>query len=106
MAKYLFHITYSEVGFKEILQEGGSKRREVVETAIRSLNGWLEAIYFSFGEVDMFVVAELPDNVSAAAFSMIVSSGGQARIKTTVLISPEEIYLATKKTINYQPFST
>ena len=103
MAKYLYQITYTQAGLQEVLREGGSKQREIVETTIRSLNGWLEAIYFSFGEVDMFVVAELPDHVSASAFSMIVSSGGAEKVKTTVLISLEEIDLAAKKTIDYHP---
>ena len=101
MAKYLFQITYTQTGFQETLGEGGSIWRDKIENSIRSLNGWLEAFYFSFGEVDMFVVVELPDNVSASAFSMIVSSGGAVSIKTTVLISPEEIDLAVKKSIDH-----
>ena len=103
MAKYLFQITYTEAGLQEVLKEGGYKQREILETAIRSLDGWLEVMYFSFGEVDIFLVTELPDNVSAAAFSMIASSAGASRIKTTVLISPEEIEKASKKTITYRP---
>jgi hypothetical protein len=51
----------------------------------------------------MYVIAQLPDNVSASAFSMIASSAGAAKVKTIVLISPEEIDTATKKTINYRP---
>ena len=103
MAKFLFQITYTETGLRGILEEGGSKRKEAVDVAIKSLNGWLEARYYSFGETDMFIVCELPDNVSASAFSMIASSGGAAKVKTTVLISAEEIDRATKKTVNYQP---
>ncbi len=98
MAKYLFQITYTDTGFQEILKEGGSIRRQKIDTAVRSLNGWLEAIYFSFGEADMFVITELPDNISAAALSMIISSGGAARLKTTVLIAPEEIDKAAQET--------
>jgi uncharacterized protein with GYD domain len=103
VAKYLFQITYTEAGVQEVLKEGGYKQKEVLETAIRSLNGWLEVMYFSFGEVDLIVVTELPDNISAAAFSLIASSAGAAKIKTTVLISPEEIEMASKKTITYRP---
>jgi uncharacterized protein with GYD domain len=101
MAKYLFQISYTDIGHKTILEEGGTNWQKTVETTVRSLNGWLEAFYFSFGETDIFVIAELPDNVSAASFSLIASSAGAARIKTIVLISPAEIDLATKKTINF-----
>jgi uncharacterized protein with GYD domain len=103
MAKFLFQITYTEAGLQGVLKEGGYKQKEIFETAIRSLDGWLEVMYFSFGEADLFIVTELPDNVSASAFSMIASSKGASRVKTTVLISPEEIEKATKKTINYRP---
>jgi uncharacterized protein with GYD domain len=103
MPRYLFQITYTETGLQGILKEGGSQQREAMQTAIKSLEGWLEAIYFSFGEIDMYVIAQLPDNVSASAFSMIASSAGAAKVKTIVLISPEEIDTATKKTINYCP---
>jgi uncharacterized protein with GYD domain len=102
MAKYLFQISYTDVGHQGILKEGGTSWQKTVETAVRSLNGWLEAFYFSFGETDIFVIAELPENVSAAAFSLIASSAGAARIKTTVLISPAEIDQASKKTTQYQ----
>jgi uncharacterized protein with GYD domain len=103
MAKYLFQITYTETGLQEILKEGGSVRRQKIDNAVRSLNGWLEAIYFSFGEADMFVITELPDNISAAALSMIISSGGAARLKTTVLIAPEEIDKASQEAARLNP---
>lgn len=99
MAKYLFQIAYTDIGHQDFLKEGGTNWHKTVETAVRSLNGWLEAFYFSFGETDIFVIAELPDQVSAAAFSLILSSAGAARIKTTVLISPAEIDQATKMSI-------
>lgn len=101
MAKYLFQISYTDKGHQGILDEGGTSWQKTVKSAVRSLNGWLEAFYFSFGETDIYVIAELPDNVSAATFSLIASSAGAATIKTIVLISPAEIDMATKKTINY-----
>jgi uncharacterized protein with GYD domain len=101
MGKYLFQISYTDIGHQGILKEGGTSWQKTVETAVRSLDGWLEAFYFSFGETDIFVIADLPDHVSAATFSLIATSAGAARIKTTVLISPAEIDLATKKTVSY-----
>ena len=106
MAKYLFQLSYTDIGHQGILKEGGTSWQKTVETAIRSLNGWLEAFYFSFGETDIFVIAELPDHVSAATFSLIASSAGAARIKTIVLISPAEIDLAAKRTISFHDSGT
>jgi uncharacterized protein with GYD domain len=99
MAKYLFEISYTDIGHQDFLKEGGTSWHTTVESSIRGLNGWLEAFYFSFGETDIFVIAELPDQVSAAAFSLILSAAGAASIKTVVLISPAEIDQATKMSL-------
>ncbi len=98
MAKYLFQISYTNLGEDEIIQGGGTGLRDTIEKDVQSLNGWLEAFYFSFGETDIYVIAEMPDNVSAAAFSLLASSGGSARVKTSVLITPTDIDLAARKT--------
>jgi hypothetical protein len=46
---------------------------------------------------------DLPDNASAAALSLAVSAGGASKVKTTVLLTPEEIDQAAKKSIHYRP---
>ena len=92
---------------KGLLQDGGSKRRESVEQAVKSLGGTLESFYYAFGDVDVLGVADLPDNVSSTTFSLLVAAGGGATIKTTVLITPEEVDQATdlakEKMAAYRP---
>ena len=51
----------------------------------------------------LFVIGDLPDNVTAAALSLIVNAAGGATAKVTVLLTPEEIDAAAKKTPNYRP---
>jgi uncharacterized protein with GYD domain len=52
----------------------------------------------SFGEDDVVAICELPDNVSAAAFSLAVSAGGALKTsKTTPLMTFEEGIEAMKK---------
>jgi uncharacterized protein with GYD domain len=102
MPKYMFQIAYTGEGHAEILKEGGTQRREAIETAIKSMNGWMEAFYYTFGEADMVVIADLPDNVSAAAFSLLLTTTGSTDVKTTVLIAPIEIDLASKKSASVQ----
>jgi uncharacterized protein with GYD domain len=103
MSKYLYQASYTDQGLEGLLKEGGSKRQEAVAQAAKSLGGTLEAYYYAFGDSDVFAIVDLPDNVSASAFSLLVAAGGGATIKTTVLITPEEIDQATKKTIDYRP---
>lgn len=103
MPKYLLQGSYTMEGIKGLLKDGGSKRRQAVEQAIKGLGGQLEAFYFAFGETDAFGIADVPDNVSAAALSLAIAASGAAQVKTTVLLTPEEMDRATKKTISYRP---
>lgn len=103
MPKYLVQASYTAVGTKGLLKEGGTARRKAVQQAVEGLGGKLEAFYYAFGDTDVFGIADMPDNVSAAAFSLLVGASGAARVKGTVLISPEEIDQASKKATTYRP---
>ena len=103
MPKYLIQASYTEEGAKGLLQEGGSGRRAAVEQLIRGLGGRLEAFYYAFGDSDVYLIADLPDNASAAAVSLAVAGSGAVRPRTTVLLTPEEIDQAAKKTVTYRP---
>ena len=103
MAKYLFQVSYTEVGLKGLLKEGGSKRAEVVAQVFRSVGGTVEAVYYAFGDTDVFIIGDMPDNVSSAAASLVASASGAVTIKTTVLMTPEEVDQAVKKSVEYRP---
>lgn len=103
MPKYLYYGNYSDKGVSGLLQEGGSKRREAIKTAIESMGGTVESVYFAFGENDFYIIAEMPDNVSAAGCSLRVNASGAGSIKTTVLMTPEEVDQATQKGGDYRP---
>ena len=103
MPRYLFQASYIGEGLKGLLKEGGSKRRETLEQTVRGMGGTLEAFYYAFGKDDVFAIVDLPDNVSTAALALTVNVSGAVRVKTTVLLTPEEIDQATKKSIDYRP---
>jgi uncharacterized protein with GYD domain len=67
------------------------------------MGGTLEAFYYAFGEDDVFAIVDLPDNVSTAAFALTANRSGAVRVKTTVLLTPEEVDQVTKKSIDYRP---
>ena len=103
MPKYLFHGSYTPEGFRGLLDEGGSKRREAAEQALKSVGGTLEAFYFSFGDNDFYIIVDLPDNVSTTAVSFVGNVSGSFRIKTIVLLTPEEVDEAIKKSVDFRP---
>jgi uncharacterized protein with GYD domain len=97
MPKYLFQAKLSPEGVAGVRAEGGTARRETVAQAVEALGGTLEAFYFAFGDTDVFGITEFPDNVSAAALAMEVSSSGRVAVSNTVLLTPEEVDQAAKK---------
>ncbi len=103
MPKFLFQGSYTEEGLRGLLEEGGSKRREAAEQVVKSVGGTLEAFYFAFGDNDFYVIVDAPDNVSITAASLVVNVSGAVKIKTTVLLTPEEVDQAVKKTVDYRP---
>src|SRR5262249_7923541 len=103
MPKYLFQGSYTEQGLKGVLQEGGSKRREAAEQLAKGMGGRLEAYYYAFGNNDFVIITDLPSKVDAAALSLAVNASGAVESRATVLITPEEVDQATKKTVNYHP---
>jgi hypothetical protein len=48
-------------------------------------------------------VADLPDNESAAALAIAVGASGAVGIRTTVLLTPEEVDAAARKSVSYTP---
>ena len=102
MPKFLYQATYTGDGTKGLLKEGGSKRRAAVEEVMKGLGGKAEGFYYAFGEPDVFLIADLPDQASAAALSLAVNASGAVHLKTTVLMTPEEMDAAAKKTVQYR----
>lgn len=56
-----------------------------------------ESFYYAFGDTNAFVIVDVPDNVTAAAVALTVGASGAVTLKTTVLMTAEEVDQATKK---------
>lgn len=103
MAKYLLEVNYTLDGIKGLKSEGGSARVAAATEAIEGLGGKIDSFYFAFGDTDVYVIADYPDNISVAAAALAVSAGGGARVRTTVLLTPSEIDNAVAKKTTYRP---
>jgi uncharacterized protein with GYD domain len=102
MPKFLIEANYGVEGTRGLIKDGGSKRREAAKAAIKSVGGKMEEFYFAFGGTDAFVIIDAPDNVSAAAASAAINASGAVHVRTVVLLSPEEMDDAVKKTVKYR----
>jgi uncharacterized protein with GYD domain len=98
MAKYLIEAAYSQAGLKALVKDGGTGRKKVVEAAAKALGGRVESMYFAFGTSDVYAIVDAPDNITVAAFALAVGGTGiAAHLKTVVLLTPEEVDQAAKK---------
>ncbi len=77
-----------------------------MDKLFKSAGGTLESFYYAFGETDLYVIADMPDNASMAAVALKVAASGVINLKTTVLMTPEELDSAAKKTAVYRPPGT
>lgn len=103
MPKYLFQVSYTAEGARGLLKEGGTSRRAVVEQFVKEGGGSIEAFYFAFGEDDVVLIVDLPDAKTATAISLTVGASGAARVRTTVLLTPEDIDDAAQISVGYRP---
>jgi uncharacterized protein with GYD domain len=97
MSAYLLQVAYTQQALSALIAEP-QDRTQALKKNVKNLGGKLVNSWFSFGEYDLVVVVEFPDNVSAAAWSLAVAAGGALKsIKTTPLLSIEEGLEAFKK---------
>ena len=102
MAKYLFRTSYTQAGVAGLIKEGGTGRREALRQTVEGLGGTLEAFHYAFGDDDLLLIADLPGEEAAVAFSMFVSAAGALTVSCTVLLEPETIDGAIGKSVRYR----
>ena len=103
MPKYLIEASYTLEGVRGLVEKGGSSRKSAVQAAAKSVGGKVEVFYFAFGATDALGIIDVPDNTAAAAFALAVAAAGGSGVRTTPLLTPEEIDAATKQEVKFKP---
>jgi uncharacterized protein with GYD domain len=105
MPKYLVEGRYTSDGLTGLAREGISRRRADIAKMIESAGGKLEAFYFAFGDADFYIIFDVPDNISAAALSVVANQSGYVTSKIIVLMTADEMDQAIKKamTVEFLP---
>ena len=87
MALYLWQVGYTSDAWATQIQNP-TNRLEVVRSVASKFGGTLVDAWFAFGEYDVVVLAEMPDNESMAALVLAAVSGGHVSAsKTTPLMT-------------------
>jgi uncharacterized protein with GYD domain len=103
MTKYLIQFSYTQEGLAGLMSEGGSKRREATEKLVESLGGKLLAYNFSFGDYDGIAIVDRLDNIEVATAALTAAASGAVKTKTTVLLDPDDLDKAVRKSASYRP---
>jgi uncharacterized protein with GYD domain len=105
MPQFLLQVAYTPEACATLVKNP-QNRMDAIRPAVERLGGKIGGAWLSFGEYDVIVIAEFPDNVSAAALSIAAQAGGALKAaKTTPLLTTEEGVEAFRKaaTSGYQP---
>jgi uncharacterized protein with GYD domain len=103
MPKYLVTASYTAEGTRGLMKDGGTKRVQVVRELLREAGATLESLYFALGDHDVYIVFDAPDAVAVTAIALATNSTGAVRVNTTMLLTPEEVDAAAKRTVHYTP---
>ena len=90
MALYMYQASYTAKSMAAQLKEPLDPV-EAIRSALEAVGAELVVTGFPFGEYDVLVVYEAPDDVTAASVAMAVAAAGEVKsAKTTRMLSGQE----------------
>jgi len=102
MPKYLISANYTAEGMDGVRASGAKSRVDAVSTMLEAMGGRLDSFHFAFGDTDVFAIAEVPDDEAAAAVAIAINSSGSVSIRTTKLLTVEQVDDALGRSVSYQ----
>jgi uncharacterized protein with GYD domain len=98
MALYMYQVAYTAESVAAQLKNPQNRAEMVGRAACEAVGGKLVGSWYCFGEYDLVIVADVPDNQSMTAISLAIAAGGAVRsAKTTVLMTGAEAVAGMKK---------
>jgi uncharacterized protein with GYD domain len=105
MPLYVYQAAYTPESVAAQIREPAD-RLEAVRPAFEAMGGKIVVAGYPFGQYDVLVVVEAPDDTTAAGFALAVVAGGAIRsASTTRLLDAQEWAEALRKAQGaaYQP---
>ena len=108
MALYMYQLAYTAESWAAQLKNPQNRIETVAKPACEALGGRLIGGWYCFGEYDLVIVAEMPDDESMSGLALAVTAGGTVKSgKTTKLMTGTQGVEAMKKadavTKTYRP---
>ena len=103
MPKYLLEAKYTPEGVRGIKEAGASSRAKAVNDMANGLGGSLDSFHFAFGDVDAYVIVDLPDDEAAAAVAFTVGTSTTTQVNTVKLLTLDQADSAIARAVDYRP---
>ena len=90
MAFYMTQFSYTGEAWRALVTNP-QDRAAPIGKMIEAAGGKMLHFFFALGEYDGVVISEAPDNIKYSSVALAAVSGGaMSKMKTTVLLTPEE----------------
>lgn len=103
MPKYLIKANYHADGAAGLAAKGGTARRDAVGKMLAEAGGSIESFYYAWGDVDAYLVVDLPSDEAMVGIALSVNKSGATSISTTPLLTPEQLDAAASAAPGYTP---
>lgn len=98
MALYMYQAAYTAESWATQLKNPQNRADTVGRAAAEAVGGKLVGSWYCFGDYDLVIVADVPNNECMAAVALAIAAGGAIKsAKTTVLMSGDEAVAGMKK---------
>jgi len=97
MATYMVEVSYTSEALNALIAKR-QDRSGHINKVIEGLGGKSIGSWLAFGDHDLVMIIEMPNNVNAAALALAAAAGGSCKsVKTTPLLTIAQGLSALKK---------
>ena len=98
MSIYMYQAAYTPESWAKQMQNPQNRVESVGRQVCEAVGGELIGGWLCFGDYDLVIIADVPNNESMAAVALAVGAGGAIKAsKTTVLMTGAEGVVALEK---------
>src|ERR1700675_4007700 len=98
MPLYMYQAAYTSESLAAQLKNPQNRVEAVGRSTCEAVGGKLVGGWYCFGDYDLAIIADVPNNESMAAIALAIGAGGALKsAKTTVLMTGAEAVGAMKK---------
>ena len=91
MPKYVYSLRYTRAGLEATINEGFQNREAAVREMFATDGITFEVMYWTYGDEDVLVVSDVPDDAMAVGMALATMLGGAGEVSMTPLLTAAEM---------------